>query len=94
MPKYRASVPWTEPAWHGAAMTQLGDVWVIPRTAISRPDRGRHGQHSRRDRSSARVTWTSDSNALQDLVHGLVPDDVRNVSFFAANGASATVTVK
>jgi len=39
------------------------------------------------------VTWTSDSGAVQDLVHGLVPDGVREVYLRAANDASRTVAV-
>ena len=39
------------------------------------------------------MTWTSDSGALHDLVHGLVPDGVREVSLSAANNASTTVVV-
>jgi hypothetical protein len=76
------------------AMTQLGEVWVVPGSGYIALLVG--GMVCNRTEVAARqgmVTWTSDSKALQDLVHGLVPDGVREVYLRAANDASTTVAV-
>jgi uncharacterized membrane protein len=76
------------------AVTQLGDVWVVPGSGYIALVVG--GMVCNRTEIAARqgmVTWTSDSGARQDLVHGLVPDGVREVSLLAANDASTTVAV-
>lgn len=76
------------------AVTQLGEVWVVPGSGYIALVVG--GMTCDRTESAARqemVTWTSDAGALQDLVHGLVPDGVREVSLRAANDASTTIAV-
>jgi hypothetical protein len=76
------------------ALTELGDVWVVPGNGYIALVVG--GMVCNRTEIAARqgmVTWTSGSNASQDLVHGLVPDGVSEVSLFAVNGESRTVTV-
>jgi hypothetical protein len=78
------------------AATQLGDVWVVPGNGFIALDVGGGDMVCSRTTIAARqglVTWTSTAGAVQDLVHGLVPDGVREVSLFAANGASTTVVV-
>jgi hypothetical protein len=76
------------------AVTQLGDMWVVPGSGYIALVVG--GMVCNRTEIAARqgmVTWTSDSDALRDLVHGLVPDGVSGVSLLAANDASTTVAV-
>jgi len=76
------------------AETQLGEVWVVPGSWDIALVVG--GMVCGRTEVAARqgmVTWTSDSGALGDLVHGLVPDGVTEVSLRAANDASTTVAV-
>lgn len=76
------------------AVTQLGEVWVVPGSGYIALVVG--GIVCDRTPVAARqgmVTWTSDSGALQDLVHGLVPDGVSEVCLRAANDASTTVAV-
>jgi hypothetical protein len=76
------------------AVTQLGDVWVVPGDGYIALVVG--GMVCNRTEIAARhgmVTWTSGSGALQDHVHGLVPDGVEQVSLVAANDASTTVAV-
>jgi hypothetical protein len=78
------------------AVTRLGDVWVVPGSGYIALGVGGGDMVCSRIKIAARqgmVTWTSDSGALQDLVHGLVPDGVREVSLLAANDASTTVAV-
>ena len=43
--------------------------------------------------SRGMVTWTSLNSGVQDLIHGLVPDGVEEVTLRAANHASTTVSV-
>lgn len=76
------------------SVTRLGDVWVVPGSGYIALWVG-GGTWSRTEIAARQgmVTWTSASRALQDLVHGLVPDGVREVSLFAANDASTTVSV-
>jgi hypothetical protein len=76
------------------AVTQLGDVWVVPGSGYIALVVG--GLVCNRTEIAARegmVTWTSDADALQDLVHGLVPEGVREVALLATNDASTTVAV-
>src|ERR1035437_7477516 len=76
------------------AVTQLGDVWVVPGSGYIALVVG--GMVCNRTEIAARQgvgTGTADSGALQDLVHGLVPDGVREVSLLAANDAPTTVVV-
>jgi hypothetical protein len=76
------------------AVTPAGDVWVVP-------GRGHIGLYmgdlgcDRTEVAARRgmVTWTSLRSGLQDLVHGLVPDGVEEVTLLAANHASTTVVV-
>jgi hypothetical protein len=78
------------------AVTQLGDVWVVAGNGFIALGVGGGDMVCSRTPIAARqgmVTWTSDSGGVQDLVHGLVPDGVREVSLFAANDASTTVVV-
>jgi len=81
------------------AVTQLGDVWVVPGNGFIALGVGGGDMVCSRTAIAARqgmVTWTSDSSdsgAVRDLVHGLVPDGVREVSLFAANDVSTTVLV-
>jgi hypothetical protein len=69
-------------------------VWVVPGSGYIALVVG--GLVCNRTEIAARdgmVTWTSDADALQDLVHGLVPDGVREVALLATNDASTTVAV-
>jgi hypothetical protein len=78
------------------AVTQLGDVWVVPGNGFIALGVDGGDMVCSRTAIAARqgmVTWTSDSGAAQDLVQGLVPDGVREVSLFAANDVSTTVLV-
>jgi hypothetical protein len=76
------------------AVTTLGEVWVVPGSGYVALVAG--GVVCNRTEVAARkgmVTWTSDSTALQDLVHGLVPDGVGEVCLNATNDAWTTVAV-
>jgi uncharacterized membrane protein len=76
------------------AVTQLRDVWVVPGSGfIALWVSGGTWARTEIAARQGMVTWTSASGALQDLVHGLVPDGVREVSLLAANDASTTVAV-
>ena len=78
------------------AVTQLGDVWVVPGNGFIALGVGGGDIVCSRTAIAARqgmVTWTSGSGAAEDLVHGLVPDGVSEVSLFAADGASTTVVI-
>jgi hypothetical protein len=75
-------------------VTQLGDVWVVPGNGYIALVVG--GLVCNRTEIAARqgmVTWTSDSDPPQDLVHGLVPDGVREVALLATNDTSTAVAV-
>jgi hypothetical protein len=83
------------PALARRAVTQLGDVWVVPGDGYIALEVG--GMVCDRTEVAARrgmVTWTSRRPGhLQDVVHGLVPDGVSEVTLQAANHASTTVIV-
>lgn len=83
-----------QPGLGPAGYDQLGDVWVVPGSGyIALWVGGGTWAHTKIAARQGMVTWTSASGAHQDLVHGLVPDGVREVSLLAANDASTTVTV-
>ena len=82
------------PALARRATTQVGDVWVVPGSGYIGLYVG--GVGCARTEVAARrgmVTWTSVRSGLQDLVHGLVPDGVEEVTLLAANNASTMVFV-
>lgn len=82
------------PALARRAMTQLGEVWVVPGNGYIALDVGGMGcDRTEVAASRGMVTWTSASGGLQDLVHGLVPDGVEEVTLLAVNNASTTVIV-
>jgi hypothetical protein len=82
------------PALARRAVTELGDVWVVPGNGYIALDVGGIGCN-RTEVAATRgmVTWTSARGGLQDLVHGLVPDGVEEVTLLAVNNASTTVIV-
>jgi len=82
------------PALARRAPTQLGDVWVVPGNGYI----GLHNGDSSCNRTedvAARgmMMWTSQRPDHQNLVHGLVPDGVEEVTLLAENGAMTTVVV-
>lgn len=82
------------PALARRAVTQAGDVWVVPGNGYIGLYLG--GMGCDRTEVAARrgmVTWTSLRSGVQDLVHGLVPDGVEEVTLLAASNASTTVVV-
>jgi hypothetical protein len=83
------------PALARRARTSIGDVWIIPGNGNIALD---VGGMSVADVEGAiargMVTWTSTSSREQDIVHGLVPDGVQEVTLTASNGATTTVAVK
>jgi hypothetical protein len=82
------------PALARRAMTQLGDVWVVPGNGYIALDVGGMGcDRTEVAASRGMVTWTSARGGLQDLVHGLVPDGVEEVTLLAVNNAPTTVIV-
>ena len=83
------------PALARRARTSIGDVWIIPGSGTIALDVGGMSV-ARVDSAIARgtVTWTSTSSGEQDIVHGLVPDGVQEVTLTASNGAATTVVVK
>jgi len=78
------------PAFARRAMTQLGDAWVVPGNGyLGLYVGGMACDRTEVAASRGIVTWTSERSGLQDLVHGLVPDGVAEVTLLAANNASA-----
>jgi hypothetical protein len=82
------------PALARRGVTQVGDVWVVPGSGYIGLDVGGMGcDRTEVAASRGMVTWTSLRSGFQDLVHGLVPDGVEEVTLLAANTASTTVFV-
>jgi hypothetical protein len=82
------------PALARRAVTQLGDVWVVPGNGYIALDVGGMGcNRTEVAASRGMVTWTSARGGLQDLVHGLVPDGVEEVTLLAVTNAATTVIV-
>ena len=82
------------PALARRVSTQIGDVWVVPGNGYVALDVG--GMMCARTEvvaSRGMTTWTSLRSGLKDIVHGLVPDGVEEVTLFAHNNASTTVSV-
>jgi hypothetical protein len=82
------------PALARRAATQTGDVWVVPGNGYVALDVG--GIVCTRTAVVAMqgmVTWTSLGKDGKDIVHGLVPDGVEEVTLVAANNASITVVI-
>jgi hypothetical protein len=75
-------------------VTPIGEAWVVLGNGDVGLDVG--GMVCSRTEVVARlgmVTWTSRCSRVQDLVHGLVPDGIEEITPLAANGASTTVLV-
>ena len=75
-------------------LTPLGDAWVIPGNGYIGLAAG--DMTANRAKHAARrgmMMWTSRPPDHQNLVHGLVPDGVDEVTLLAANGASTTAVV-
>lgn len=87
------------------ARTELGNVWVIPGSGYICLALAESSSPSSLDGggvncvatevavSEGTVTWTSIRSGDQDIVHGLVPDGVRELTLTAQNGVSKTVPV-
>jgi hypothetical protein len=82
------------PALARRALTPVGDVWVVPGSGyIGLEVGGMSCERTEAAASRGMVTWTSLNSGVQDLIHGLVPDGVEEVTLLAANHASTTVSV-
>jgi hypothetical protein len=82
------------PALARRVVTALGEAWVIPGNGYVALDVG--GMTANRAEHAARrgmITWTSRAPDHQNLVHGLVPDGVDEVTLLASNGATTTAVV-
>jgi len=83
------------PALARRARTSIGDVWIIPGNGdIALDVGGMSVAHVGDTIARGMVTWTSTPSREQDMVHGLVPDGVQEVTLRASNGATTTVAVK
>jgi hypothetical protein len=82
------------PALARRVVTALGEAWVIPGNGYVAMDVG--GMTANRTEHAARrgmITWTSRAPDHQNLVHGLVPDGVDEVTLLASNGATTAAVV-
>jgi hypothetical protein len=67
-------------------------VWIIPANGnIALDVGGMSVAHVEGAIARGIVTWTSTPSREQDIVHGLVPDGVQEVSLTASNGATTTI---
>lgn len=77
------------------ARTDAGDIWVIPGKGFICLDvGGMCCNTSEVARAQGMVTWTSARSDDSTIVHGLVPDGVKEVVLTATDGTTKTVPVK
>jgi hypothetical protein len=82
------------PALARRVVTPVGEAWVVPGNGYIGLEVG--GMGCSRTEVVARrgmATWTSLCSGVQDLVHGLVPDGVEQVTLLASNSALTTAFV-
>lgn len=77
------------------ALTEAGEVWVIPGNGFICLDCGGACRSTTANAAAEGiVTWTSSRSGDRCIVHGLLPDGVSQVTLVTTTGISADVPVR